>query len=213
MISFVIFSLLFIISSVIFFFGIITSLNEAQKKQLAEEENNKKHDHVLPCPLCGSASDIKYDGNGHWWYIECSGCHLQSEKMSICTNVKDKLLEKWNKRMSIDFPRDLDVDDNGYPNDDMLDQLQKTDNVKDAASWLLNIFPKLVRSMPFGHLEISDGSDDFGNPIKIVSYSTGGWSGQEDLITAVEKSIIGILYLYSWRRGGHYVFHVPLTEK
>lgn len=41
--------------------------------------------------------------------------------------------------------------------------------------------------------------------------STGGWSGNEDLVDALESSIAWGLCFDSHRRGGHYVLVVPTT--
>lgn len=43
-----------------------------------------------------------------------------------------------------------------------------------------------------------------GNTYKI---STAGWSGNEDIISAMHKNHVWwVLYFYSERRGGHFVF-------
>lgn len=58
-----------------------------------------------------------------------------------------------------------------------------------------------------------DGVDQFGHAIRTYRISTGGWSGNEDIIRALEKN------LYAWhttwvqsRRGGHYIFEVHLEQ-
>jgi hypothetical protein len=110
------------------------------------------------------------------------------------------------------FPDDLDVDNDGYPNDEVIDQICKADDISHAARWLVETFPKLVESIPYGYVNVEDDADDFGSPMKVVKYSTGGWSGQEAFINAVESSMLGVLYLYSWQRGGHYTFRVPVSH-
>lgn len=110
------------------------------------------------------------------------------------------------------FPDTLDVDDDGYPDDERIRQVQIANDFPQAARWLVETFPNLVQTIPCGSVDIFDGVDDFGHSIKIVAYSTGGWSGQEALIDAMEKGIIGMFYLWSWRRGGHYEFRVPMES-
>jgi hypothetical protein len=50
--------------------------------------------------------------------------------------------------------------------------------------------------------------DDFNRPVHRYSISTGGWSGNEDVIGAMQKSFLWHLTWESSRRGGHYVFGV-----
>lgn len=38
-----------------------------------------------------------------------------------------------------------------------------------------------------------------------LTLHTGGWSGNEDLISSIAPAVKG-LYLYSFQRGGHYIF-------
>jgi hypothetical protein len=44
---------------------------------------------------------------------------------------------------------------------------------------------------------------------KYVYFSTGGWSENEELIERLKKERIFNFLLYSWKRGGHYVFEIP----
>jgi hypothetical protein len=51
--------------------------------------------------------------------------------------------------------------------------------------------------------------DDFGRAYINYDVSTGGWSGNEDIIGAMRKNMM--FWLMCWeqsRRGGHYIFRV-----
>lgn len=40
--------------------------------------------------------------------------------------------------------------------------------------------------------------------------STGGWSGNEDLVSALEANMMwSMIAPWEWRRGGHYVWRIP----
>ena len=109
------------------------------------------------------------------------------------------------------LPDTLDVED-GYPSEERIQQIRVSNDVVNGPQWLVNTFPCLVNDMGYGRCTVSDGTDELHSPVKIVQVSTGGWSGQEELISAVEHSLLGTFYLFSWRRGGHYEFRVPVDH-
>lgn len=43
--------------------------------------------------------------------------------------------------------------------------------------------------------------------------STGGWSGNEDIITALRESMFWTCYWHQSRAGGHYWFHIKKVKK
>ena len=90
----------------------------------------------------------------------------------------------------IPFPTTLDVDADGYPSDERIDQIRRATDIPTAARWLVETFPRLVESIGCGSCEVRDGVNDFGRAIKVVAFSTGGWSGQEELAYAVEHGIM-----------------------
>lgn len=66
---------------------------------------------------------------------------------------------------------------------------------------------------PRGWLEYCQGiwwAADWGWPEVEGEVSTGGWSGNEDIIDAMQDN--AMLWLQTWestRRGGHYTFRLP----
>lgn len=71
-------------------------------------------------------------------------------------------------------------------------------------------FFRFVRSiwwMPdWGWHEASLTEDD--RPIRRYEISTGGWSGNEDIIDAMSDNFIWHIVWVQSRRGGHYIFDV-----
>ena len=52
---------------------------------------------------------------------------------------------------------------------------------------------------------------DFGDSYR-MRISTGGWSGNEDIIDAVKKSDFCFLFWEEWKRGGHFVFEFSVKD-
>ncbi len=99
--------------------------------------------------------------------------------------------------------------DDGYPEDE---QFSTFDGVAldfyRAARWLLEELPRAADNMCC-FCEVSDGLDGFDKrPVKVIRFSTGGWSGAESLIGLVERRFDMSHFMLSWRRGGHYVFEI-----
>lgn len=58
------------------------------------------------------------------------------------------------------------------------------------------------------------GKDSLGRPIKKLYLSTGGWSGNEELIGALREN--RCFWMLCWeqsKRGGHYWFKLPRMVK
>lgn len=55
--------------------------------------------------------------------------------------------------------------------------------------------------------------DDGGRPCVRYVFSTGGWSGNESLVEAIEdNTMLQMIGAWSWRRGGHYEYRFPMED-
>lgn len=76
-----------------------------------------------------------------------------------------------------------------------------------AGEWLLRELPRAAENMPC-FCKVVDGEDYLGEPMTLIKFSTGGWSGAESIIGLINRRYDIRHHMLSWKRGGHYVFEV-----
>ena len=77
-------------------------------------------------------------------------------------------------------------------------------------AWLLEDLPELIAATPYGSYDIEVISDELtGKPVKQITLTTGGWSGNEEIIGAI-PAIVDEIYWYMKQRGGKHVYRVPV---
>lgn len=102
--------------------------------------------------------------------------------------------------MIYDYEKYLDED--GYPTEEALNLIDNWD--MDNIDGLFVFVKNLWWSPDWGWKEEEESND---RKIKIYSISTGGWSGNEELIRLLKKKeLFWEMCLLSYRRGGHYKF-------
>lgn len=105
-------------------------------------------------------------------------------------------------------------DANGYPTDDTLRTLRELPHargfgalmrfVKRAWRYHDMVEPSLSATAWARSPQSACGDDEWW------SVSTGGWSGNESIIAALEANqVFWTMCWFGSRRGGHYVFHIP----
>lgn len=94
-------------------------------------------------------------------------------------------------------------DQDGYPTDDELQRVRDWP-ADDPKGWM-----KYIRTI----WHLADwGFHDKGDEWRV---STGGWSGNEEIIRVMQDTDLWFRVWESTRRGGHYIFrdHYPKTKK
>lgn len=104
------------------------------------------------------------------------------------------------------------LDDDGYPTDDALTIIEKW-SWDDKKGWF-DFIHEIWHLASWGWSEC-DQTDEWDTDKLVYQYdiSTAGWSGNEDIIRAMEKN--NILWALTWeqsRRGGHYIFQRDIEE-
>lgn len=105
---------------------------------------------------------------------------------------------------SADKPVPTLSDGHGYPTDEALDFLR---TFTGTAHQLVDHLTEAMRA--YGGVKVERITDDWDRPIREVYMATGGWSGNESIISHLERSFFWFAYWESSRRGGAYTFHVP----
>lgn len=105
-------------------------------------------------------------------------------------------------------PLELEGD---YPSGQALEFIK---NWKGNGGQLLGLIKPVWRYSDCGYWEEDETEDEFTAELLIrYTISTGGWSGNELLIGAMQANFVfWTLTWYSSRVGGHYVFHLKIPE-
>lgn len=93
------------------------------------------------------------------------------------------------------------LDDDGYPTEATLERIREWSALD--CMGLLEFAKALLRSNCYS--TVLAGTDHYGDPVLRVS--TGGWSGNEQVIYAMQDNVTWwAMHWYSSRRGGHHEF-------
>ena len=105
----------------------------------------------------------------------------------------------------------MNMIEHGYPTDDALELLRTWDWKK---GWT-NLMSLVQSIWHWGDNQYSTRTldDDLGRVEVEYTFHTGGWSGNEDIIDALQSNFMfWMMCWYQSRRGGHYKFRVRLSS-
>ena len=108
-------------------------------------------------------------------------------------------------------------DDNGYPSDAELETIKTWPIAReeDVTAALAYVQERWIWPPPYFTRESRRFREWKSGPlVRRYLVSTGGWSGHESLLAAMEENwMLWTMTWYSVRRGGHYEFRVKENEK
>lgn len=100
---------------------------------------------------------------------------------------------------------EIEYTEDGYPTEEFLEWLRTEKNLKKAAKWLFEEFPNMP--LPYAFMEVNMIWDDLRDrEVPELSFSTGGWSGNESIIDAMNSNFAFSIHHASWKQGGHYTY-------
>lgn len=158
-------------------------------------------------------SEITTDANQRWLHplVRLEGYKFGRE--DSCARIAEKygFSRQYIHRYQLPRPRP-EMDSDGYPTEETLRVIREWPiksnyAVKDLCAYCREAW-NWGKTM-WGH---KCGRDEFGKPW--ITVSTGGWSGNEDIVVALRENVIfwAMCWLES-RRGGHYKFiTAPISE-
>lgn len=93
-----------------------------------------------------------------------------------------------------------------YPTEEELKAIEEWDTLKDCEG----LAEFVVSKWSYGVNEFSDWrKDEDGKPYRLLVLATAGWSGNEDIISALHKNLM--FNMICWRsshRGGLHIYHI-----
>ncbi|MGW8431406.1 hypothetical protein ACWGJ9_09790 [Curtobacterium citreum] len=99
------------------------------------------------------------------------------------------------------------VDSNGYPTEEALEHLRRfTGTPAEYVTYAESLFVNGAGV----HVEDLDGRWDRG--MKRVSFVTGGWSGCESVISAIEGSMFSFRFAREWKSGGYWAYEIHASQ-
>jgi len=104
-------------------------------------------------------------------------------------------------------------DKDGYPTDETLERIKTWPIERNADFGAVMDFAGRAWSYPdcwerIGNCGLTLITSD--RPCLRYVFSTGGWSGNESIVAAIEANqIVQMVGAWSWRRGGHYEYRFP----
>lgn len=104
-------------------------------------------------------------------------------------------------------------DRDGYPTDEELDRIKSWPIEGDHSLWF-DFIRSCWWAAYWGWHEEDAVDDLFDKPVHRYSISTGGWSGNENIIDAMRGNE-NMLWAFTWvqsRRGGHYIFQIRVKK-
>ena len=108
----------------------------------------------------------------------------------------------------------FELGDDGYPTEETLTEIRDWDCIARGNRELLDAIKPIWNYADFGFWHTEDAKDILDSDVVHYHISTGGWSGNEDIIYALKKNWLfwGMSWLQS-RRGGHYIFEFKVKNE
>lgn len=100
------------------------------------------------------------------------------------------------------------MDDDGYPTEETLKLIREWDyhDVNGLAEFVVSIWHW---GEPWAQLSVTR-TDDFHKEYRELRLATGGWSGNESVIGALDANVMfNAICWYMSQRGGLHIYHVP----
>lgn len=108
--------------------------------------------------------------------------------------------------------------DDGYPHDIEIQRIREWP--QKTVGDVVDLMNYVKRRWKYPNYWEEDVIEEYGQLQREYTISTGGWSGNEHLIHALETDQLdqpridtwNVLAPYKWQRGGHYVYRLPLHD-
>lgn len=95
------------------------------------------------------------------------------------------------------------MDEDGYPTQEALDRLEHfTGSPKEFVEYATSIYSG------YGAIAVEDVLNGWNYPVKEVTIVTGGWSGNEKVVSTIERTMFSFAYWQESHRGGLHKYQI-----
>lgn len=102
------------------------------------------------------------------------------------------------------------MNEDKYPTKAELKFIREFECVKKPVGELIDYIERIWWASEWG-FKVKDGKDILRKKCKILELHTGGWSGNEDIMRALQKNKwFEMFYWQESRRGGHYKYEISM---
>ena len=102
--------------------------------------------------------------------------------------------------------------EDGYPTEESVKAAEEyldmwpTTSFEDGPRWIRETLLICAENCCASYREYHDEKNRFGEAVIKCYFSTGGWSGAEEIIGLIESDFCLSGFMEQWNRGGHYIF-------
>jgi hypothetical protein len=109
---------------------------------------------------------------------------------------------------------EIELDKDGYPTTAFLNEIDAICTIEEAREVLLNRLESWTGELIYASVKkLKKTYSPKDRPYWEITFTTGGWSGCEELINRLLDNFYIKMFYSMWRRGGLHQFEIPISNQ